>query len=180
MRPHGRRASAGAQGLIEIGRIVNRHGIRGEVRLMPHNPMSGAARWLTSILLVSDGAREERKVIAARPHKRFILLELEGITTANQAEALVGRAACVRVEQLPALGAGEVYHADLIGCAVSTQAGEALGTVREVISTGSNDVCVVADGGREYLIPLIEDAIARLDVAERVIVVRPLPGLLDP
>lgn len=186
MRPHGRRSNApgspaaAAEGLVEIGRIVNRHGIRGEVRLLPHNPSSTAASWLDSILIVDGGSIEERKVLAARPHKRFVLLQIEGVTTANQAESLVGRSVCVRPEQLPPLGAGEVYHADLIGCAVSTESGEPLGTVREVIATGGNDVCVVVGRGREYLIPLIADAIARLDVAERVVVVRPLPGLLEP
>jgi len=186
MRPPGRRSKAPAspsalsEGLVEIGRIVNRHGIRGEVRLMPHNPATDAALWLTSIRLVGETAAEERKVIAARVHKRFILLQLEGITTADQADSLVGRAVCVRPEQMPPLAEGEVYHADLIDCAVSTESGEPLGTVREVISTGSNDVCVVVGGGREYLIPLIADAIARLDVGARVVVVRPLPGLLDP
>ena len=166
---------------VEIGRIVNRHGIRGEVRLLPHNSASDAAAWLTSVLLVGpDGASEERKVTAARPHKRFILLTLEGVHTANDAEALIGRVVCVWAEQLPALGADEVYCADLIGCSVATESGEPVGTVREVISTGSNDVCVVVGRGREHLIPLIADVVARLDVAERVVIIRPLPGLLEP
>jgi 16S rRNA processing protein RimM len=51
--------------------------------------------------------------------------------------------------------------------------------VRELIVTGSNDVCVVRGTGREYLIPLIADVIATLDTAGREIVVHPVPGLLD-
>jgi 16S rRNA processing protein RimM len=72
-----------------------------------------------------------------------------------------------------------VYHADLLGCAVVTTDGTALGTVREMLVTGSNDVCVVRDDGREVLVPLVADVIAQIDVAGRRLVVHPLPGLLD-
>jgi 16S rRNA processing protein RimM len=81
---------------------------------------------------------------------------------------------------LPSAGPAEAYHADLIGCAVRTTAGEALGTVEELILTGSNDVCVVRGGGREVLIPLVADVIAVLDTGARTIVVHPLPGLIEP
>jgi 16S rRNA processing protein RimM len=186
MRPTGRRsrpsapAAATAVPWVEIGRIVNRHGLRGEVRMLPHNPSSSSASWLDSIQLVDAGSTAERRVLAARRHKSFILLQLEGVTSADDAEALIGSTVCVRREELPELAPGEAYYRDVLGCAVSTEGGEALGTVREVIPTGSNDVCVVDGNGREYLIPLIADAIALLDVERRVIVVRALPGLLDP
>ena len=72
-----------------------------------------------------------------------------------------------------------MYHADLIGCAVRTTAGESLGTVQEMIVTGSNDVCVVRGGGREVLVPLVADVIASLDTEARTIIVHPLPGLLE-
>jgi 16S rRNA processing protein RimM len=186
MRPPGRRskphapAAATAMPWVEIGRIVNRHGIRGEVRLLPHNRSSTADSWLDCVRLTDGATSEERRVMSARRHKSFILLQLEGTANADEAEALIGRSVSVRREQLPQLAPGEAYHGDVIGCVVSTEAGRALGTVRELIATGSNDVCVVDGEGREYLIPLIADAIASLDVERRAIVVRDLPGLLDP
>ena len=80
---------------------------------------------------------------------------------------------------LPPPGGEAVYHADLIGCAVVTAAGAALGTVREMLVTGSNDVCVVRDGAREVLVPMIADVIAEIDLAGRRLVINPVPGLLD-
>jgi 16S rRNA processing protein RimM len=165
--------------LVELGRIVNRHGIRGEVRMLPYNPESPAARTSPALVLTRpDGSSESRRVLARRPHKQFLLLTLEGVATANDAEALVGCRVSVARRHLPSDAAG-VYHIDLVGCAVRTTAGEALGTVAEIIVTGSNDVCVVRGGGREVLIPLIADVIAELDAAARTIVVHPIPGLLD-
>jgi len=118
-------------------------------------------------------------VLAGRRHKRFALLRLEGVETANDAEALIGRGVAVLRTQLPPPGPAALYHVDLIGCAVHTTAGEPLGTVEELIVTGSNDVCVVRGLGREVLIPLVADVIATLDTAARTIIVHPIPGLLD-
>lgn len=166
--------------LIELGRIVNRHGIRGEVRLKPHNPDVSAITALPALLLLRPPAAPQRlRVVAARPHKQFLLLQLEGVATADAAEALIGCTVAVARADLPPAGPAAVYHVDLIGCAVRTTAGDALGTVREVLVTGSNDVCVVRDGAREVLIPLVADVIAELDTAARTIVVHPLPGLLE-
>jgi 16S rRNA processing protein RimM len=166
--------------LVELGRIVNRHGIRGEVRVLLHNADSSSMFGLAEVVLTRpDGTREVRRVLGARPHKQFALLTLQGTLNANDAEGLIGCTVSVRREELPPLEPATVYHVDLIGCTVRTIGGEVLGSVREVLVTGSNDVCVVDGGAREYLIPWVADVIAELDPAARRIVVRPLPGLLD-
>src|SRR5215470_4259615 len=149
--------------LVELGRIVNRHGVRGEVRLLLHNPDSTIATALRTVVLTrGDGTGEWHRVLAGRRHKRFALLRLEGVETANDAEALIGRGVAVLRTQLPPPGPAALYHVDLIGCAVHTTAGEPLGTVEELIVTGSNDVCVVRGLGREVLIPLVADVIAAI------------------
>jgi 16S rRNA processing protein RimM len=164
-----------------LGQIVNRHGIRGELRLRLHNPRSTAVRHLDSVVLVrADGTSEPRRLVAVRPHKQFLLLQLDGVATADDAEALIGCRVAVPRAVLPAPEPASVYHVDLVGCDVRTTDGVVLGSVCEVLVTGSNDVCVVRGTGREYLIPLVADVIATLDTGARAIVVHPLPGLLDP
>jgi 16S rRNA processing protein RimM len=171
--------AAADEPLVELGPIVNIHGIRGELRLLPHNPDSDVALASADVLLLHrDGRRETRRVRAARRHKRFVLLQLAGADDATAAEALVGCRIAVPRSALPPAEADAVYHADLLGCAVVSTAGEALGTVREMLVTGSNDVCVVRDGAREVLVPMVADVIAEIDVANRRLVVRLLPGLL--
>jgi 16S rRNA processing protein RimM len=155
--------------------------VRGELRLLLHNPASEAIGTSSVLLLVAaDGSRGERRVLSARHHKRFMLLRLDGIETATDAGALVGCAVMVPRAALPMPESGSVYHADLIGCAVETIDGKPLGTVRELIVTGSNDVCVVRDDRREVLIPLVAEVVAELDTSAARMVIRPVPGLLDP
>ena len=180
-RAAGPAALGRADGYIELGRIVATHGVRGELRLRLHNPASEMIGASSVLLLTSAaGDRQQRRVQGARRHKHCMLLRFDDIDTANDAEALVGCAVLVPRAALPAPESGAVYHADLIGCAVETVDGEYLGTVRELIVTGSNDVCVVCDDHREVLIPLVADVVAELDAAAGRLVVRPIPGLLDP
>jgi 16S rRNA processing protein RimM len=166
--------------LIQIGRIVNRHGVQGELRVLPHNPNSTALDRLPEVVLeTADGASETRRVLSARRHKRFVLVRLADVETANEAEALIGRTVHICRADLPPPGTGEVYHQDLIGCTVCTETGEDLGCVVEIFETGSNDVCIVRQGTSEHLIPLIGDVVVEMSVEQRRIVIRPLPGLLD-
>jgi 16S rRNA processing protein RimM len=188
MRPSGRApfpepstpAGSGAA-VVELGRIVGRHGIRGDVRVLLHNPDSTALVGVTEIWLARAGHVERRRLLSLRPHKRVLLAQLEGVDTANAAEALVGSTVGVLRDALPRLAPGQVYYVELIGCPVVTEAGTPLGTVTRVFPTGSNDVCEVTGAAREYLIPLIADVVVRLEVAspERVLIIRPIPGLLD-
>lgn len=58
--------------------------------------------------------------------------------------------------------------------------GEELGTVHEVIETGANEVLVVARPGKpEVLIPMIQDVVQEIDIANRRLIVHIIPGLLD-
>jgi 16S rRNA processing protein RimM len=166
--------------LVEVGRIVNRHGVRGELRILPHNPASTILDALPPVVLrAPDGTCTAARLVAVRRHKRFVLARVAGVESVEAADALRGHAVCVGRDRLPPAGPDEVYHVDLIGCAVRTEDGTALGTVREVLSLASNDVCVV-QGAREYLIPLIADVVVHLDPAAGELIIRPLPGLLDP
>lgn len=168
--------------LVEIGRLVRRHGVRGEIRLLPYNPASSTLRPQQRVALTSsDGSGVEwARITALRRHQKFLLLRFADVESADDADRLVGRALAVPRDQLPALEEDEIYHCDLIGCRVVTEEQAELGTVDEILSTGSNDVLVVRGGGREYLIPWIDDVVADVDTAVARIVIRPLPGLLDP
>jgi 16S rRNA processing protein RimM len=166
--------------LVELGGIVNLHGIRGELRLLPHNPDTTLIDGLRELVLVRrDGTRETHRIRGARRHKRFVLLTLDGIDSATAAQALVGCRVAIPRTALPPAGPNAVYHADLIGCRVVTTDGTDLGHVREMLVTASNDICVVRGAGREHLIPLIADVISAIDVPGRRVVVHALAGLLD-
>ena len=159
--------------------------MRGEVRLLPYNPESATLSEVERVALVGQGGEAQWvRIVGRRPHKKYLLLRFENVVSAEDADRLIGRSVAVPRDQLPELDEGEVYHIDLIGCAVETESGDLLGRVEEIMQTGSNDVLVVRDRGhgaaRESLIPVIDDVVVDIDVAAARIVIRVVPGLLGP
>jgi len=82
-------------------------------------------------------------------------------------------------DRLPAPGENEFYYYEMVGFRVRTTEGEELGTIRETFPTGSNDVWVVVDESREYLIPVIQDVVRTIDRPVRTVTIEPMKGLLD-
>jgi 16S rRNA processing protein RimM len=167
--------------LVDFGRIVGTHGVRGELKLKPHNPSSPIAGTLAAIELTTAGADEPHRyaVLGARPHGRNWLVRLEGIASLDEAELLVGATVWIDATELAPLGEGEFYHRQLIGLAVFDEAGVRLGEVKGVLETGAADVLEIFDGERERLVPMTDEVVRSIDLDAGRIVIHPLPGLFD-
>jgi 16S rRNA processing protein RimM len=167
--------------LVPLAKIVTCHGVHGFVRLRPFNrppsPELCAARelWVS----VPGGPAEPRTVEAVQPHPHGIIVKLAGVDTRTAAEALVGAEVALPETALPAPAEGEFYHYEIVGFRVRTTTGVDLGTIRETLPTGGNDVWVVRDDAREHLIPVIADVVRTIDRSARTVTIEPLPGLLD-
>ena len=165
--------------MVGLGKIVNTHGIRGEVRMFPYNPSTEAIVAGVEIGLRRGEKRQTATVRAARHHKNLLLLTLVGVESMSAAEELLGAEVELPADSLPTPGENEAYHFQLIGLDVVTTGGEPVGVVEEMFSTPANDVCVVRHAGREFLIPYIDQIIRSVDLEGRRLVIEPIPGLLD-
>ncbi len=165
--------------LVEVGRIATVHGIRGELAVEPStdNPARFAAG--SELLLESPGGEiSTRRVLAARPHKGRLLVQLEGVPDRTAAERLRGGRLCIREADLPPLPAGQLWRHELPGMRVATSAGEELGTVRELIETGGGLVLAVRGERGEVLVPFVEAFVDGVDAAGRRITVTLPEGLV--
>lgn len=161
---------------IVIGKIVAPHGVRGDIRIMPLTDRPEQFLNL-SYLLLEDGC--QLTVKAARFHKRMVLVSTKEITTMNDAELLRDKKILIRAEDLPPLEEGRFYVADLIGLPVFDEEGKQLGTFKDSITTGSNDVYIVAvPGGKDLLIPALKIYVREINLQEKRIVVK-LPEWTD-
>ena len=161
---------------IVIGKIVAPHGVRGDIRIMPLTDRPEQFLNL-SYLLLEDG--RQLTVKAARFHKRMVLVSTKEITTMNDAELLRDKKILIRAEDLPPLDEGRFYVADLIGLPVFDEEGKQLGTFKDSITTGSNDVYIVAvPGGKDLLIPALKIYVREINLQEKRIVVK-LPEWTD-
>ena len=161
---------------IVIAKIVAPHGVRGDIRIMPLTDRPEQFLNL-SYLLLEDG--RQLTVKAARFHKRMVLVSTKEITTMNDAELLRDKKILIRAEDLPPLEEGRFYVADLIGLPVFDEEGKQLGTFKDSITTGSNDVYIVAvPGGKDLLIPALKIYVREINLQEKRIVVK-LPEWTD-
>lgn len=174
-----------AGGLVELGKVIGAHGVRGELRVAVLG--DGPANLLRVRSLVAIGAEgapdrgemEVESAAAGRPGE--VRLRLRGIESREAAQALAGLRLGVRPESLAPLPDGEWYWFQLVGCAVEAADGRALGTVRALWETGAADVLVVEDEtGREVLLPAAADLLREVDVERGRIVIEVPEGLLDP
>ncbi|MCM2357430.1 MAG: ribosome maturation factor RimM [Geobacteraceae bacterium] len=165
---------------VLLGKIMATHGVRGQLRVFLFSGDFSGIAGLDTVLLRAPGREMELfEVAAAARHGKKFLLTLKNYDDVNQVLHLVGRELYVRREQLPELPPGEYYWRDLLGLRVVTEQGEELGTLTDIIATGSNDVYVVTAGDREYLIPALEDVVREISLGDGVMKVSPPEGLLD-
>ena len=163
---------------IKIGRIVNAHGIRGEVRVQP---WADSPDFLCQFkTLYVDSSHWPIQVERARVHKNMVILKFDGVDTMNEVEGWRQKDLLITRDQAVPLQEDEFFITDLIGLTVVTDEGDTLGTLTDVMETGANDVyCVKTPEGKELLLPAIHDCILDVDLDKEEMLVHVLPGLLD-
>ena len=110
--------------------------------------------------------------------KQFVILKFKGLDNINDIEKYRQKSLYVTRKNAVRLQRDEYFIADLIGLKVQDEDGKELGTVKDVIETGANDVYVVSkDGAKDLLIPAIHACIQNVDVAAGQMEVHLLPGL---
>jgi 16S rRNA processing protein RimM len=165
---------------VLLGKIVATHGIKGQLRIAVYSGEFETILSLSSLMLKGpDGGLETLEVATSAVHGKKLLVALKGYGSINQVLHLVGREIYSTRDQMPELSEGEFYWCDLLGLKVMTDGGELLGILADIIATGSNDVYVVKDDGREYLIPALEDVVLDIDLNKGIMMVSPPEGLLD-
>ncbi len=86
----------------------------------------------------------------------------------------------MKEDQLGSLPEGEYYFHEIIGCTVVLADQQEIGVIKEILTPGANDVWVVkAKGGKEILIPYIEDIVLSVNVQEKKVIIQPMEGLLE-
>ena len=157
--------------LVEIGGVARAHGIRGEIVVHTHDPASAVLAdvdqlHVGGVTYAVDGARDTDK---------GWLVQLAGVTTRNDAEALQGKVVEVERDAL-ALSPDDVLLCDLVGCDVRLPDGRAWGKI-VAIDAGPQDRLVIHDGNVERLLPLVDAFVVGVDVDANVVTVDPPEGL---
>lgn len=165
--------------LVALGTVAKAHGIRGEIKVYAYSGQpENFLRYQKIFLMISPGGTpEEFQIEKSGVAGKFALLSLKECHTRNQAEALIGSIVSIPRTDLPEPDEDEFYLTDLEGKDVIDTEGRRIGRIQGFLQTGAQDLAVVKDRGREYLVPVIKDFIVGFDGNE--VVVNLPPGLLD-
>jgi 16S rRNA processing protein RimM len=164
--------------LVWVGRVVKTQGIKGEVRVSFSG--EGMTFGKGKKIYLEDGKGEKKclTVESSRLLRQIAIISFQEVKGVEEAEAFVDCPVYVAKESLQALPPGEFYWHQLLGLRVKTESGIFLGTLEEILPTGSNDVFVVRRDEQEVLIPATEEVVIQVDLNARVMMIRPLEGLL--
>ena len=160
-----------------VARIGAPHGVRGAVKLWTFTEDPLAVKRYGP-LMTKDGAREF-EVTHAREAKGHLVATIKGIATREEAERLNGVELFIARENLPATDENEYYHADLIGLAAVTPAGEPLGRVIAIHNFGAGDIIEVAPPqGATMLLPFTNAVVPSVDLKGGRVVIE-LPAEIE-
>ena len=164
--------------MFTIGKIVNTHGVKGEVRVLPSTDDVKRFGKLKEVK-VENRTMTTYEIETVRYHKNFVLLKFKGVDNMNEAELLKNSLLKIdRKDALP-LKKDEYYQCDLYGLKVVTDTGRDLGKLTDILITGSNDVYIVGNKEKEILIPAIKQCILKVDLEAGEMLVHLLEGLED-
>ena len=152
---------------MELGKIVNTFGLKGEIKIWPY------VDYISKVKKVYIN-NSKMEIERARSQKNIFVIKLKGIDTIEQAEKLKNYIIEMEREDAPKLPKDTYYISDLIGFDVYTDEGKLLGKLDDIFKTGANDVYQVG----EILLPSIKEVIKQIDTENKKITVHLIKGLV--
>ena len=163
--------------LLEVGKIINTHGLRGEVKVSPWTDTPDVFEDLETVYLKNNDALT---ISSVKYQKNNLIVKFKELGDINEAEKLKNQVLFAERDALGELPEGVYYIADLIGLSVRKENGEEIGKIKDVLQTGANDIYVVARGGaKDLLVPVIPEVVLSVDIDGGEVTVSLPDGLED-
>lgn len=162
---------------IQVGIIVNTHGIKGDVKVLPLTDDVKRFEDLKNVYLGDDKLKLEIEKVGYV--KGNVLLQFKNYLNINDVEKFKNLDLWINEEDKVELPKDSYFLSDILGLEVHLKEGDHLGTVVDILQPGANDVYVIKDGKKEYLIPAIKDVVIEVDISENKMVIDPIDGMLD-
>lgn len=165
---------------LRVGVISSTHGIGGEVKVFPTTDDNKRFKNLKQVFLDTGKEYLELEVERVRFFKKMVIVKFKGINNINDIEKYKGKDLLVTRENAVPLEENEYFIYDIIDAQVVDEDGREIGILKEVLTTGANDVYVVkTPAGKEVLLPVIDECILDIDIENKKVTAHIMPGLLD-
>ncbi|MBE6138342.1 MAG: 16S rRNA processing protein RimM [Firmicutes bacterium] len=159
---------------IYLGKIVNTHGIKGEVRIISDFELKNQV-FKKDFNLYVGRDRVKLPINSYRPHKNYDMVTFVGITDINEVLVYKGEPVYINREDLEI---SDYILKDLIGLEVYNKE-HLVGTIDEIINNGAHKILVVKSGKRKNLIPFVDDFISDVDINGKKVFINEIEGLIN-
>ena len=164
---------------MQVGIITQTHGIRGEVKVFPTTDDVNRFKKLKEVIMDTGRERLNLEIEGVKFFKQYAILKFKGYDSINDIEKYKSAKLYIKREQAVKLKKDEYFIADLIDMDVVTEDGEYFGTMKDVLTTGANDVYIVTrQDGTEVLLPAIKQCVKSIDMDQSRITVHIMDGLI--
>lgn len=161
-----------------IGKIINTHGIKGDLKIYPLT--DSLDRFFDLEKIYIGNSKEEVIIKEVKTHKGFALLRFENLENIN--DVLKYKEEFIYIDEVNKIKLQENHYfiSDLIGCRVLLKDGKEIGILIEVLQGGANDVYVVlSPEKKEFLIPAVTEFIKTVDIDNNLIIIDPIEGMIE-
>lgn len=166
--------------LLEVGKIINTHGLKGEVKIVTWTDSPDVFEDLEYVIIKSKKGDITLTIKGVKYQKNNIIVKFQELERIEDAEPLKNSVLYAPREMLGELPDGVYYIADLIGLEVFDDEGQKIGIIADVFSTGANDVYdIKREGQKNLLLPVIDDVVLDVDIEGGKVTVHIMEGLLD-
>jgi len=171
--------SAPSSDLLLVGKVIRPHGLKGLLRIKAYAGSEASFLEAETVLFKTvSGEICKFTVTSITPHKNIFLMDVEEITSGDEAEAYRGSEILVQKETLTREDDAFFWY-ELLGLNVYLNTGECLGSISQILTTGSNDIYVVKKGETEIYIPAVHEVVTEIDLENGKMTISPMEGLLD-
>ena len=166
--------------MLEIGKIINTHGLRGDVKVAPWTDVPEDFEYIKKAYVKKNGENILLNVSYVKYQKNNLIIKFKEINSIEEAETFKNLVLSTEKSELPPLPEGMYYIADLIGCTVKDADGTEKGRIIDVFSAGAGNVYEVeSETGKKLLLPANEGTVISTDIENKVILMNIPEGLED-
>ncbi len=145
---------------LEAGKIVNTHGLRGEVKIVPWTDSPETFENIEYVYVKEKTGELRLDIENLKYQKNNLIVKFAQLASIEDAQRLKNKTVYVERDMLGELPEGVYYITDIIGLDAVDEYGNKIGTVADIFNTGSNDIYdIKRDGKKNLLLPLIDDVI---------------------
>ncbi len=162
---------------ILVGKIVNTHGIKGDLKVYPYTDNIKRFSKLKRIYIGEEELAVQ--IESVKYHKEMALIKLKEFNNINDVLFLKNKLVYIDGVDKVKLLKDNYFIDDLIGCEVFDLEGNSIGHIKDVLQSSSNDIYIIEDKNKEYLIPAVKEFIKDININKKKIVIDPIEGMIE-